>query len=82
MSTTTVRISEKTHEDLRSIANQTGEPMAEVLAKAIESYRRKVFMEQFNAAYAALHADSKAWQQEQDEHATWEATLGDGLEDY
>lgn len=82
MSTSTVRISEKAHEDLRAIANQTGEAMADILAKAIEEYRRKVFMEQFNAAYAALRADPKAWQQERGERAAWEATLGDGLEDY
>ena len=56
--------------------------MAEVLAKAIEAYRRHVFMEQFNAAYAALRADSKAWQQGQDEQAMWDVTLSDGLEDY
>jgi predicted DNA-binding protein len=82
MSASTVRISEKAHDDLRTIAAQTGEPMAEVLAKAIEAYRRHVFMEQFNAAYAALRADSKADRQEQDEQAKWDATLGDGLEDY
>jgi predicted DNA-binding protein len=82
MATTTVRISEKTHGHLRDIANQTGESMAEVLARAIESYRREVFMDQFNAAYAALRADSKAWAQEQKERAAWDATLEDGLEGY
>ena len=82
MATSTVRINEKAREDLRAIASQTGEAMADILAKAIEEYRRKVFMEQFNAAYAALRSDSKAWQQEQGERAAWDAALGDGLEDY
>lgn len=82
MATSTVRISESAHEHLRQIATQTGEPMADVLAKAIEDYRRKIFMEQFNAAYAALRADPKASQEVEEEQAAWDATLGDGLEDY
>jgi predicted DNA-binding protein len=82
MASTTVRISGKTHELLRAIANQTGEPMAEVLARAIESYRREVFMENFNAAYTALRADSKKWQQVQEERAVWDGVLSDGLEGY
>ena len=80
MSTSTVRISEKAHDDLRRIAIQTGEPMAEVLAKAIEAYRRNVFMEQFHSAYASLRADAR--QQETDERAEWDTTLSDGLEDF
>ncbi|HYL99395.1 MAG TPA: toxin-antitoxin system protein [Blastocatellia bacterium] len=82
MSSSTVRVSDKSREDLREISNQTGESMAEVLAKAIEAYRRTVFMDQFNAAYAVVRSDEQDWRREQDERLLWDATLGDGLEDY
>ena len=82
MATSTVRISEKTHEDLREIAAETGQPMADILAKAIEDYRRKIFMEQFNAAYTAMRSNPKVWREELAERASWDSTLADGLEDY
>jgi hypothetical protein len=36
-------------------------------------------LERANAAYAALRADRTAWEDEQEERATLEATLADGL---
>ena len=81
MGSTTVRIREETREALRQLANEVGEPMQEVLAKAVEVYRRQHILERANAAYAALRADPEAWQSEQQERREWEATLADGLED-
>ena len=81
MASTTVRIREETREALRQLANEVGEPMQEVLAKAVEAYRRQRILESTNAAYAALRADPEAWQSMEQERREWEATLANGLED-
>ena len=36
---------------------------------------------EFEAAYARLKKDKKAWREELKERSAWEATLSDGLED-
>lgn len=79
MSSLTVRISETSHRALRALADHTGESMQTVLAKAIEEYRRRKFLERVNAAFAALRTDPEAWKHEQEERAAWDATLSDGL---
>ncbi len=81
MPSTLMRVREDTRETLRELASQTGEPIQEVLRKAVESYRRQLLLEATNAAYARLRADPKAWSEELREREAWEATLDDGLED-
>ena len=43
MASTTVRVSEETHELLRKLAAATGEPLQRVLERAVENYRREQF---------------------------------------
>ena len=81
MASTTVRISKETRVALRELAEQVGEPMHKVVAKAVEAYRRQRILEQANAVYAALRADPQAWRDEQEERREWDGTLADGLED-
>jgi predicted transcriptional regulator len=81
MASTTVRVSEHTHELLRQLAEATGEPLQKVLERAVESYRREQFFAEFNAAYERLRADPVAWEEELAERAEWDATLADGLDD-
>jgi predicted transcriptional regulator len=81
MASTTVRVSEHTHELLRQLAAATGEPLQKVLERAVESYRREQFFAEFNAAYERLRADPVAWEEELAERAEWDATLADGLDD-
>lgn len=66
---------------LRDLVYDTGEPTQTVLVNAIDAYRRQVFFDRVDAAYAVLQADPVAWQEELDERAEWDATLLDGLED-
>jgi hypothetical protein len=54
--------------------------MTDVLDKALDAYRRKLFFDQLNAGYAALRADPQAWAEEQEERKLWDATLMDGLD--
>jgi hypothetical protein len=81
LATTTIRVSGKTRETLRALAHESGKPMQDVLDDAIELYRRQRIIEQANAAYAELRADPQAWQEELEERAAWEATLGDELKE-
>lgn len=76
-----VRISEQTHQALREIARAEDSSMQAVLDKAVEEYRRRRFLEEVNAAYAALREDPEAWQEVEEERSAWDATLGDGLPD-
>lgn len=80
MASLTVRIGEESHKALREIAARSGRSMQAVLAKAIEEYRRKSFLENANAAFADLRKDTKAWHREQEERAAWDVTLSDGQE--
>ncbi len=80
MAGTTVRIRDDTHATLRELAREADESMQEVLAKAVESYRRQRLIEATNAAYARLRQDPRAWAEMEEERRLWEATLADGLE--
>jgi hypothetical protein len=76
----TVRISEASHQILKELAERTGQTMTDVLAKALDAYRRRVFFEQLNAGYAELRADPEAWAEHLAEQKLWDATLMDGLD--
>ncbi|MBM3747886.1 MAG: toxin-antitoxin system protein [Acidobacteria bacterium] len=54
--------------------------MQVVMDKALKLYEERVFWERTNRAYATLKADPKAWEQELQERAEWDATTQDGLE--
>ena len=76
-----IRITPRSKAALRTLARQEGKPMQTVLDEAIEHYRRNKFLDEANAAYAALRSDPKAWNAEQAERALWDKTLADGLKD-
>ncbi len=81
MTTTTVRIKRETKRALDQIANQTGQKTQVVLDKAIEAYRRNVFLDRANRAYMALRQDDARWAEEVAERKAWDATSGDDLKD-
>jgi hypothetical protein len=76
-----IRITPRSKAVLRALAKKDGKPMQAVLDEAIEHYRRDRFLDEVNAAYAALRKNSKAWKAEQAERALWDRTLSDGLID-
>ena len=78
---TTIRVSEKTRATIHDLAHNAGVPMAELVERAIEQYRRQQILDAANAQYAALRADPEAWAEVEAERAIWDATLLDGLED-
>jgi negative regulator of replication initiation len=75
-----VRISESAYQILRQLAELEQTTMQAALDRVLEEHRRKVFLKQANAAFAALKADAKAWKEEQVERELWDKTLVDGAE--
>jgi len=73
----TVRISQTSLQALRQIAAQAGEPMQAILDKAIEAYRRQLFLKRANKAYATLREKPEAWQEEIAEREAWDVVLSD-----
>ena len=76
-----VRISESAYRILRALAEMEGVSMQAALDTVLEEQRRKVFLTQANAAFAALKADSKAWKEERVERELWARTLADDVQE-
>jgi len=80
MPSTSIRIDEHALATLRELSRKQRQPLQAVLKEAIDSYRRQKFLEEANAAFAALRADPEAWDEEQRERELWDWTIKDGLE--
>ena len=76
-----IRISLRSKTVLQALAKREGKPMQAVLDEAIEHYQRDKFLDEVNAAYAALRNDAIAWKEEQAERALWDNAVADGLND-
>lgn len=80
MPSTSIRIDEQALAVLRELARRQRQPVQTVLKQAIESYRREKFLDEANAAFAALRSKPEAWEEEQQERDLWDQTASDGLE--
>ncbi|MBW4510017.1 MAG: hypothetical protein KME64_26405 [Scytonematopsis contorta HA4267-MV1] len=81
MSESTVSVSLTTRETLQKLADASGESIQVILDKAIENYRRVLFLTDANKSFAALKANETAWQEELGERQEWDKTSSDGLEE-
>jgi hypothetical protein len=81
MGNRTIDISAAAREKLRELAKLEHSSTEAVLDRALEAYRRQLFFEQANAAYAALRSNPEEWKSELEERALWDVTLTDGLDD-
>ncbi|NET58039.1 MAG: toxin-antitoxin system protein [Symploca sp. SIO2E6] len=77
----TLSLSETAHKTLINLAEASGETMQTVLDKAIENYRRYIFLVQANQAFAALRENDELWQEELAERDLWDQTLADEVEE-
>ncbi|MGH3091675.1 MAG: toxin-antitoxin system protein [Gaiellaceae bacterium] len=78
---TTVRIRKETREALRELERLTGQGPQDLLARAVDQFRRSLTLAEINLAYGALRADADAWAEAEAERAEWEGTLADGKDD-
>ena len=75
----TVRIDPVSHAALADIARAKHIPLTEALSRAVETYRRAVFLEGLTSEYEALRLDASAWDEERREREAWEVASADGL---
>ena len=59
---------------------RTRQPAAASPEEGIDHYRREKFLQEANAAFAALRSNSEAWGEDQQERDLWDRTDGDRLE--
>jgi len=64
------------------MASASGETIGEILAKAVESYRRELLLEDTNEAFSKLREQADLWKGELDEREEWEGSLLDGQSDH
>jgi len=76
-----IRVSDEAYSKLDQIAHDTGLSRQDIFNKAIINLEREAIFKKANEAYAAIKNDPKQWQEEQEELALWDSTLGDGLND-
>ena len=79
--TRATRISDRDHQRLQRLAKETNQTHVDVLTQALDMFEREHFFDALNAGFERLRADAKAWQEELDERAAWDATVGDTAED-
>jgi len=79
LKTQIVRISSETHSRLKAMASVSGETIGEILAKAVDAYRREMLLNDANRAFARLKEREELWKDEQNEREEWETALADAL---
>jgi predicted transcriptional regulator len=79
--TRATRISDRDHQRLQRLAEETRQSHVDVLSQALDLFEREHFFDALDAGFHRLRADPKAWQEELEERALWDQTLGDGDRD-
>jgi hypothetical protein len=54
MATSSIDVTDSTRDLLHAMSQQTGKSIPEILDKAVEEYRRKIFFEGLDQDFAAL----------------------------
>lgn len=77
MSTVTVRVSRKVHNELKDMAKNSNETIQNVIEKALLHYKEAIFWRNVNKAYSTLKENESMWNEEKDERNLWDGTLMD-----
>src|SRR5205814_1999129 len=81
MESRTIRVSKKTLEAIRELAEKSETTMTAIVEAAVREYEIKKYWEEYYADYAALKANPESWAEFQAELSEWDCTLADGLKD-
>ena len=77
MSSTTIRVDERTRDRLSAISERQGRPMTAVVDDAVDALERRLFFEQYNGRYGELRADAEAWADVEDERSAESGAMSD-----
>ncbi|CAN5741685.1 hypothetical protein BH24ACT4_BH24ACT4_04810 [soil metagenome] len=75
---TTIRVSESTHQRVARIAAETERPMTLVLDDALDALERRDFFASFNQAWERIRGDEAGAAEVDAERVEWDGTLRDG----
>lgn len=79
--TTTVRVSDETHERLVALARASGQHIQAVVEGAVAAYEADAFWSAFDAGYSRLAADKDQWAQMKSEQEGEAHALADGIDE-
>jgi predicted DNA-binding protein len=82
MGTTTIRVSLETRELINQLSQSAGLSMQEVVAEALDIYRRQQVLREANAGYARVREQKALLEELHAEEKEWDQTLADGLAEY
>jgi hypothetical protein len=77
MSELTIDLSETTHKTLLQLAQTSGEDLVTIIDRAVENYRRYVFLVQADRAFAKLRQNEELWQEEIAERQMWDLKIAE-----
>lgn len=77
---TTVRVSDQTHERLAMLAAARGERMQTIVENAVAAYEAGLFWDGLQARYDELADDPEQWQEIEDERSNEAPALSDGID--
>ena len=72
MSELTIDISETTRRTLLQLAQTSGDDVVTIVDRAVENYRRYVFLVQSERAFAQLRHNEALWEEEIAERQLWD----------
>ena len=78
---TTIKVSVRTRDRLKRLADEDRVTMDAELAKTLDSAEEARFWAGVRSDYARLQADPQEWADYVNELADWDHTAGDGLDD-
>jgi len=76
---TTIRVSDATHDRLAALAKEIDRPMTEVVEAALDALERRRFFQALNDRYAELRDDEEAWGQIEAERRVESGALADSI---
>jgi predicted DNA-binding protein len=82
LSTTSIRVEQKTHAKLAELSESQHRPMATIVAEAVARYDDDLFWEAAREGYERMNADPEDRAEFDAEISAWDVTLNDGLEDF
>ena len=74
---TTIRVTNETHRRIADLAHRTGNPMTEVVSRAVDALERQVYFGEVNRRFEELRSEPESWAEIVEERAVEGTALRD-----